>query len=98
MATYKSYSFFNKTPQDNWSMGYYEDRGMVLDSSDQYIILESRHNNRPDILSNDLYGVPDLWWVIFRMNMNTINDPLRDFKEGVILRCPTKSRIFGGLP
>ena len=93
MATYAAKSFFYKTPQDNWGLGYYVDRGLNLDNSDTYQKLLPRHHLRPDLLSYDLYGDPDYWWIIFRMNMNIINDPMRDFISGLIVRCPSIDRV-----
>ena len=40
---------------------------------------------RPDLVSFDIYGFPDLWWKI--MEFNGIKDIL-DFKTGVTLQIP----------
>ena len=46
---------------------------------------------RMDLISQSFYGVPDLWWVIARVN--GILDPLVGASLGQQLRIPTKSRL-----
>lgn len=46
---------------------------------------------RLDLLSQQFYGVPDLWWVIARAN--AIIDPLLGPALGQIIRIPTKARL-----
>jgi hypothetical protein len=75
-------------------LGYYIDRSIGFSDDDNYVVLESRHNNRLDVLSFDLYGTPSLGWVLTRLNMDVIKDPIRDVKEGLVLRVPTYDRIL----
>lgn len=46
---------------------------------------------RLDLISHSFYGVPDLWWVIARVN--NINDPIVGASLGQELRIPTKARL-----
>ncbi len=46
---------------------------------------------RLDLISYSFYGVPDLWWVLARVN--GILDPLRGASLGTRLRIPTKARL-----
>ena len=46
---------------------------------------------RLDLISQNFYGVPDLWWVIARVN--NIIDPMLGPGLGQIIRIPTKSRL-----
>jgi hypothetical protein len=75
-------------------LGYYVDRSIGFSDDDNFVILESRHENRLDVLSFDLYGTAKLGWVIVRLNMDSIKDPIRDVKEGMVLRVPTNDRIL----
>lgn len=95
MATYSKKSLYYRTGQTNWSLDYFEDRPVKQDISDQFIIIDNKYANNPQLLSYDLYGSKEYWWILYKMNMDTIKDPFRDFKEGVLLRIPTKARIGG---
>ena len=46
---------------------------------------------RLDLISQNFYGVPDLWWVIARVN--ALLDPIVGAALGAQLRIPTKSRL-----
>lgn len=46
---------------------------------------------RLDLIAHSFYGVPDLWWVIARVN--NILDPLVGAALGQELRIPTKARL-----
>jgi hypothetical protein len=46
---------------------------------------------RLDLISQSFYGVPDLWWVIARVN--GILDPLVGAARGQVLRIPTPARL-----
>jgi hypothetical protein len=86
--------YFDTTILEREFLGYYVDRSIGFADDDNYVRLESRHTNRLDVLSFDLYGTPKLGWVIMRLNMDTIKDPIRDVKEGLVLRVPTNDRIL----
>lgn len=47
---------------------------------------------RPDLISFDIYGTADLWWVIYEFN--EINDPFFDLTQGQILRMPASERVI----
>tara|TARA_B100000989_G_scaffold156330_1_gene116660 strand:- start:3411 stop:3695 length:285 start_codon:yes stop_codon:yes gene_type:complete len=67
--------------------------GIETSSNDEYYTVESKFNNRPDLLSQELYGTTRLWWVFQRRNMNEIKDPIRDFKAGLTIRIPRRSAV-----
>jgi len=46
---------------------------------------------RLDLISQSFYGVPDLWWVIARVN--GILDPVVGATPGATIRVPTKARL-----
>jgi hypothetical protein len=52
------------------------------------LTISSKYHNRPDLLSNDLYGNPNLWWVFAQLNQDTLVDPLLDFVNGLTIIVP----------
>jgi hypothetical protein len=63
------------------------------DPSDKVVRVEERHKGRIDLLSYDLYGREDYWWIIVNMNLDSIKDPIFDIRPGLLLRVPTLERI-----
>lgn len=91
---YKQTDFYYNTPiEDKTYLSFLEDRRVPLDDSDVYIVVQPRHQFKPYILSYDLYSSEDYWWVIARHNMDLLIDPIRDLREGMVLRVPTVDRV-----
>lgn len=55
--------------------------------------IDKVYEYRPDLLANDLYGSPSLWWVFAQRNPNVIQDPIGDFAAGRNIYIPTKDQI-----
>lgn len=53
---------------------------------DNFVTVEGKHIKRPDLLSQESYGRPDLWWVI--IDINGIRQPLLELTVGQELRVP----------
>lgn len=64
---------------------------IVPDPTDVVFTVPPAGVHRLDLISHDFYGVPDLWWVIARVN--GILDPLVGIPMGTRIRVPTKSRL-----
>jgi len=60
-------------------------------SEDKFTVITSGNEYRPDKLSTQAYGAPDLWWKI--MEANGIFD-IWDFKAGINIRLPSDANIF----
>lgn len=91
---YKKEDFYHTTPIDDKTfLSFLNDRKLDLDDSDIYVIVQSRHQYKPYALSFDLYGKEDYWWLIVRHNMDILIDPIRDMKEGIVLRVPAAERV-----
>jgi hypothetical protein len=58
---------------------------------DTIITLDISYDHRPDLLANDLYGDPDLFWVI--AERNGLQDPIFDFKAGTRYVIPHPSFV-----
>ena len=56
--------------------------------SDVYWTITQVYNQRPDLLSYDLYNTPTLWWVFAARNPNRLKDPLFDFTTGTGIYIP----------
>ena len=100
VVTYKTSSPYVNTPQINFlvvHLDFYENRPVPADDSDELIALSPKHQLRPDLLSAELYGTPDLWWIFIVRNPNLIVDPIYDFKSGLEIFVPTKSRVFNNI-
>lgn len=54
------------------------------------IKIEAKYNQRPDVLANDLYGNPRLWWVFAEFNQDKLVDPILDLKTGMEINVPDK--------
>lgn len=60
-------------------------------SQDRFTVITPGNEYRPDKLSSQAYGAPDLWWKI--MEANGIYD-IWDFKAGINIRLPSDANIF----
>jgi len=99
MATYSSSSpWFNTSISRNY-LGILSIRPVSAEKDDFLYTIESQYSYRPDLLSYDLYGTPDLWWVFIQRNLNILQDPIFDFIPGVQIYIPKNSsliKVLGG--
>jgi hypothetical protein len=51
------------------------------------------YENRPDLLSYDLYGDARLWWVFAMRNKRILKDPVYDLRAGTKVYLPKLSTI-----
>jgi hypothetical protein len=68
---------------------------LLPDEGDSFITVTQTILDRPDLLSNEMYNTPDLWWVIFEFN--GISDPLFGLKLGDTLRIPELDRVLAAI-
>lgn len=61
------------------------------DEGDIFVTVTQEILKRPDLLSSQYYGTPDLWWVIYEFN--GISDPLFGLRMGQVLRIPALERV-----
>lgn len=59
------------------------------------MVVAPKYQYRMDLLSYDLYGTSNYWWVIALINRNQIQDPIRDLKSGMTIQVLSKSDING---
>lgn len=73
---------------DIWS-----EKTIAADASDAVYQIDQPYNLRPDLLANDLYQDPTLWWVFAVRNPDVLKDPLLSFLTGTIIYVPTKNTV-----
>ncbi len=96
-AIYKKSSPYFKTPQRNFLIEFLDFltfRDIPDDDTDEVIIISAKFNERPDLLSNELYGTPDFWWIFAVRNPDELIDPIYDLVAGLEIVVPTRQRLF----
>lgn len=93
MTTFDSRSFYKKTSNDGFFLGYYEPVYLPFHSTDYYMVIPTEYDLKPGMLAYKLYGNAQLMWIFSVYNRDVINDPLFDFRAGTIIRVPTKDRL-----
>lgn len=93
IVNYSSSSPYADTGQTNWYLDLLSYRDIGRDSTDTIQTLVQKYENRPDLLSYDLYGTPNYWWVFMIVNPNVIKDPIYDMTVGISIYCPTAARL-----
>lgn len=58
----------------------------VSNGSESVMLITKGIEYRPDLVSYDVYGIPDLWWKI--LEANSMND-IWDFKVGITIFIPS---------
>ena len=94
MAEFSDYSLYTNTPVNQFYRGYYQPIDIPQDSSDMFMLIPSDYQYKPGGLAYLLYGSARLSWIFSYFNREKISDPIFDFKEGLIIRCPTKERLM----
>lgn len=90
---YSSSSQYYSTEQTTWYLDFWNYRSIPEDATDYYLTLDGKYNERPDMLSFDLYGSVKYWWIFSILNKDTLIDPIYDLKQGITIRIPTKTRL-----
>ena len=62
-------------------------------ASDKLIILDAKYHQRLDLLAFDEYGSSRVWWLIALRNIDVIEDPIKDFKQGLKIYLPSKKVV-----
>lgn len=93
MAVYSKNSVYYGTPQTNGYLGFYTPRLIPNHVDDKVYVIDNQYQYRPDLLSYDLYGTTQLWWVFAQRNPNTIKDPVYDILSGTTIEIPSKAYL-----
>lgn len=93
MATYAKTSPWFTTTQTQGALDPITPRPIPAAMDDITYQIDAVYNFRPDLLSNDIYGTPKLWWVFSIRNPSQLQDPIFDFVVGNIIMIPTYATI-----
>lgn len=88
MAEYTSTSPYFLTPFTTFYLDAMVNRPVPRENDDVYFKINQTYQYRPDLLAYDLYQQPDLWWVFYQRNPNTLTAPPWDFTTGVSIYLP----------
>ena len=88
MATYNSLSPYYTTGYSQFFLDTMTNRPIPRNTDDQVMLINQTYQYRPDLLAYDLYNTPDLWWVFYQRNPNTLTKPPLDFKAGTQIYLP----------
>lgn len=64
-------------------------------SNDELLVIQPKHDKRPDLLAYDIYGTPRLWWVFAMRNKDVLIDPVEDFVAGTTIYIPAMETVQG---
>jgi hypothetical protein len=64
---------------------------VVPDATDILYTVPQAGQGRTDLISQQFYGTPELWWVLALVNNQV--DPLLGFVTNQTIRVPTKERL-----
>jgi len=78
---------------DGERLGHFRIRPVPASADDPPFVITPPYNHRPDLLANDIYGTPKLWWVFIQRNMDILEDPIYDFEVGVEILLPRAADI-----
>ena len=84
----KQTSPYSKTEIKDFYLGVWVPRDIQKRNDDIEYTITLKYHLRPDLLSNDLYGSPRLYWIFARRNMDILIDPIEDFKAGTKIMAP----------
>lgn len=88
MATYNESSPYYSTGYSQFFLDTMNNRSIPKLGDDQYFMINSTYQYRPDLLAYDLYENASLWWVFYQRNPNTLTKPPIDFTSGTQIYLP----------
>ena len=88
-ANSKETSQYLNTPIVNWYLDIWVPRPVTANQFDTVGIVPPEYNQRPDLMSQKLYGTPRLWWIFSVRNPDIFIDPINDFISGTQFYIPT---------
>jgi len=97
-ATYKPTSPYNKTSFfGERFLDIMEYKSLPAQADDIYQSITSTYHRRPDLMSFDIYGSTDFWYVFMLRNRDIIIDPIYDFTEDKKIYIPKLTTILENL-
>lgn len=87
-ANSKETSQYLNTPLKNGYLDIMVPRPVPSSPFDPIMKVPSEFNQRPDLMSQQQYGTPRLWWVFSVRNPDIFEDPINDFISGTEFYVP----------
>ena len=84
----KESSQYSLTPVKNWYLDIMVPRSVPRSEFDKIIKIPPAYDQRPDLMSQNEYGTPRLWWVFAVRNPDKLIDPIQDFVAGLEIYIP----------
>lgn len=97
MANYSAASPYYETGYTQFYLDVMVNRPLPRQADDELYKINETYQYRPDLLSFDLYGDSQLWWVFYQRNPNSLTAPPWDFRAGVEIYLPKISTIRAAL-
>jgi hypothetical protein len=88
MANYNTTSPYFDTLYTQFYLDVMTNRPIPKENDDQVLLITDVYQYRPDMLAFDLYDLPELWWVFYQRNPNTLTAPPWDFESGKEIYLP----------
>jgi hypothetical protein len=88
-ANSKETSQYLNTPIKDWYLDIYVPRFVANNDFDTIVVVPPKYNQRPDLMSQELYGTPRMWWVFAVRNPDLFSDPISDFLSGTRFYAPS---------
>ena len=90
---HKQTSFYKDTPVKDFYLDVWNPIEVPRSANDREYVIESRYEQRPDLLADYEYGSPRLWWIFAMANKDVLIDPIADFNAGKAILIPAKTTI-----
>lgn len=86
------YSYGGSTVDYGNRLGWWERNILPKSETDINVIITPKYAKRPDLVAYDMYGSPQLQWLV--LQYNNIIDVSTEMMEGKTLVLPTKERVL----
>ena len=97
MPNYSTNSPYFDTPYRQFYLDVMTNRPIPKEIDDQLLLITTTYQYRPDMLAFDLYDDPNLWWVFYQRNPNTLTAPPWDFQAGIQIYLPKITTLRSSL-
>lgn len=84
----KDTSQYTLTPIKDFYLDLWVPRDVPKSDFDKIVVIPAEFDQRPDLMSQSLYGTPRLWWIFAVRNPDLIIDPINDFLAGLEIYIP----------
>ncbi len=80
--------FYSNTPKTKVELGIANIPVIEPSLDDDEYTIPAKYHQRPDKLANDVYGNPKYFFVFLSRNMDLMEDPVYDLREGLTIMVP----------